>query len=59
MADRYFFTFEAVVLYLIRWEVVTRWIRRDAEAGQQRFAQLVSESMGAYADMFAGPSPQK
>lgn len=53
LAERYFFTFEAVVLYLIQWEVVYRWTRRNAELGQEKFDQLVSETMGEYADMFA------
>jgi hypothetical protein len=55
LADRCQFTFEAVVLYLIRWEVVYRWTRRDARVGQEKFNQLVSEAMGRYADMFALP----
>ena len=52
LAERYHFTFEAVVLYLIRWELVYRWTRRDATAGQEKFDQLVSESMGEYAEMW-------
>ena len=46
------FTFEAVVLYLIRWEILYRWTRRDAAAGQQKFDQLVAEAMGEYAEMW-------
>ena len=56
LAEQYYFTFEAVVLYLIRWEVVYRWTRRNAEAGQEKFDQLVSEAMGRYANMFAEQS---
>ena len=52
LADRFHFTFEAVVLYLIRWEIVYRWTMRDAEVGQEKFEQLVSEAMGEYADIF-------
>ena len=52
------FSFEAVVLYLIRWEVVYRWTRWDATAGQQKFQQLVSEAMGEFADLFEDQSPQ-
>ena len=47
------FSFEAVVLYLIRWEVVYRWTRRDETAGQEKFEQLVSEAMGEFADLFS------
>ena len=55
LAEQYHFTFEAVVLYLIRWEMVYRWTRRSTEAGQEKFEQLVSETMGEYADMFTAP----
>lgn len=51
------FSFEAVVLYLMRWEVVYRWTRRDATAGQQKFERLVSEAMGEFAGMFEGQFP--
>jgi hypothetical protein len=53
LADQYQFTFEAVVLYLIRWELVYRWTRRSVEAGQQKFEQLVTEAMGEFSNMFA------
>jgi len=54
LAEQFHFTFEAVVLYLIRWEVVCRWTQRNAEAGQEKFEQLVSEAMGEHAEMFTG-----
>lgn len=53
LADQYHFTFQAVVVYLIRWEIVYRWTRRDAEAGQEKFEQLASEAMAQYANLFA------
>ena len=52
LADQYRFTFEAVALYLIRWEIVFLWTARDAAAGQEKFGRLVSEAMGPYANMF-------
>lgn len=52
-ADHFHFSFEAVVLYLIRWEVVNRWVTRDAEVGQETFNQLVLEAMGPYANLYA------
>lgn len=54
LSEGYFFTFEAVLLYLIRWDLVDRWTQRDAQAGQQKFEQLVTDAMGDYAHMFAG-----
>ncbi len=53
MANQYFFSFEAVLLYLVRWEVVFRWTQRDSEAGRTKFEQLVTESMGEYAAIYA------
>lgn len=52
LADHHFFTFEAVVLYLMRWELVYRWTQRNAEVGQNTFEQLVTDAMGDFADMF-------
>lgn len=52
LAGQFHFSFEAVVLYLIRWEVVYRWTTRDAAAGQEKFEQLVAAAMGEFVDMF-------
>lgn len=53
LAEQYTFTFEAVVLYLLRWELVYRWTQRNAETGQEKFEQLVADAMGDFAEMFA------
>ena len=52
LAEEHFFSFEAVVLYLMRWELVYRWTQRDAEVGQRKFEQLVTDAMGEFANMF-------
>ena len=52
LAEQYFFSFEAVLLYLVRWEIVNRWTRRDAALGRQRFEQLVTESLDEYANLY-------
>ena len=52
LAEEHFLSFEAVVLYLMRWELVYRWTQRDAEVGQKKFEQLVSNAMGEFANMF-------
>jgi hypothetical protein len=52
LADQYQFSFEAVLLYLIRWEIVFYWTRRDAALGQEKFERLVANTMGKYATMF-------
>ena len=52
LAEQYFFSFEAVLLYLARWEIVSRWTSRDATLGRQRFEQLVTESLDEYANLY-------
>jgi len=49
-ADHYF-SFEAVALYVARWELMRAWRERDAERGRAVFESLVSEAMGEYADL--------
>lgn len=46
------FSFEAVLLYLLRWEFVYRWVGRNAQLGQERFQELVTQSMGPYATLY-------
>jgi hypothetical protein len=47
------FTFEALILYLVRWEIVYRWTTRDASKGQEKFEQLARDAMGEFAEMYA------
>lgn len=51
-AGEYDFSFEAVVLYLFRWEIVYRWTTRDAEAGLEQFEKLVGNAMAEHENMF-------
>jgi hypothetical protein len=41
------FDFEAVALYVIRWDLLDRWTRYDAEAAAARFDALVIEALKA------------
>ena len=52
LSQQFSYTFEAVVLYLIRWDTVFRWTKRDTDVGRQRFEKLVTDAMGEYAEMF-------
>ncbi len=52
MAERYTFSFEAILLYLARWEVIDRWTSRDPEAGRIRFESILTETVGDYAQLF-------
>lgn len=47
------FDFEAVVLYVLRWNIIDRWSRYDAAAAAERFDALVREGLCEYADVFA------
>jgi hypothetical protein len=49
-ADHYF-SFEAVALYVARWELMRTWRERDAGRGRAVFESLVSEALGDYANL--------
>lgn len=51
LSERYYFTFESIVLYLVRWEIVKRWTHLDPERGHQRFGNLLKETLGDYAQL--------
>lgn len=50
--QQYTFSFEAVLLYLARWEIIDRWTSRDLRAGQERFHSILTETLGEYAHLF-------
>jgi len=50
-AEDYYFTFEAVVLYLARWEIIHHWQQLQAERGRAVFEALVTEALGEYAKL--------
>jgi hypothetical protein len=52
MAEHYTFSFEAILLYLARWEIIDRWTSCDAHAGQLRFESILTETLGEYAQLF-------
>ncbi|TWU45099.1 hypothetical protein Q31b_02700 [Novipirellula aureliae] len=41
--QRYHFSFESIVLYLARWEILHRWSSQNADRGRERFDHLVDE----------------
>ena len=50
-AQQYHFSFEAIILYLARWEIVDRWSSQNADEGRRRFDELIMETMGEYANI--------
>jgi hypothetical protein len=43
------FDYEAVVYYVLRWALIDRWSRYDAEAATTRFAELLDEALAEFA----------
>lgn len=52
MGEKFGFSFEAVLFYLARWEIIDRWTTRDVEAGRQRFETMITETLGEHAYLF-------
>lgn len=46
LAERHYFSFETILLYLARWEIVDRWTRLNESVGRQRFNSLLQETLG-------------
>jgi len=47
------FSFEAVVLYIVRWDIIRHWQQLQAERGRAVFEALVTEAMGEYAKLYS------
>lgn len=52
LTDRYYFDFEAVMVYLARWDIINNWLSHDPEEGRQRFDELTEEALGEYVAIF-------
>jgi hypothetical protein len=52
-ADEYSFSFEAVVLYLARWNIMAQSQQLQAERGRPVFEALVREVLGEYANVYS------
>jgi hypothetical protein len=42
------FDFEAVVLYVLRWDIINRWIHYDEQVARLRFDELVEDGLGKF-----------
>ena len=49
----HYFDFEAVVIYVLRWDLIDRWVRYDSEAAIERFRNLVDAGVGEFNQLFA------
>jgi hypothetical protein len=52
MQDYDLFSFEAVVLYIARWDIIRHWQQLQAERGRAVFEELVTEAMGEYTKLY-------
>jgi hypothetical protein len=48
-AEGHYFDFEAVALYVLRWDLLRRWTSQDPVAARERFDELMEASWGKYA----------
>ena len=53
MQDYDLFSFEAVVLYIARWDIIRDWQQLQAERGRIVFEGLVTEAMGEYSKLYS------
>ena len=49
----HFFDFEAVVIYVLRWDLIDRWTHYEAGGARDRILELADVSLGDYRRMFA------
>ncbi len=49
----HYFDFEAVVVYVLRWDVIDRWSRYNSSKAKQRFDDMAASALGDYARVFA------
>jgi len=52
-AEDYDFSFEAVVLYIARWDIIRHWQQLQAERGRAVFEALVTEALDEYAKLYS------
>jgi Protein of unknown function (DUF2764) len=50
-SDDYYFSFEAVVLYIARWDIIRHWQQLQPERGREVFEALVTEVLGEHAKL--------
>jgi hypothetical protein len=52
-AEDYSFSFEAIVLYVGRWDVVRQWQELHTDRGRDIFEKLVTEVLGDHANIYS------
>ena len=49
----HYFDFEAVAIYVLRWDLIDRWTHYDNEGARDRIIQLTESSLGDFRHLFA------
>ncbi|RLA21537.1 MAG: hypothetical protein DRQ61_01005 [Gammaproteobacteria bacterium] len=49
----HYFDFEAVVVYVLRWDVIDRWSHYNIGKSEKRFNDMAESALGEYAKMFS------
>jgi hypothetical protein len=53
VADEEPFGFAAVFAFVFKWDILKRWLSYDAQAGKERFVELLKEVIGEHQRFFA------
>lgn len=48
----HYFDFEAVAIYVLRWDLIDRWTRYDGAVATERVLKLADEGLGGFREMF-------
>ncbi len=52
IGEDHYFDFDAVVIYVMRWDLVDRWTRYHGEKALHRFHGLVEQGLAGYGSLF-------
>ncbi|NVK42328.1 MAG: hypothetical protein HWE39_13890 [Oceanospirillaceae bacterium] len=52
--EEHWFDFVAVVVYVLRWNLIDRWVRYSETVATQRFDALTEAGLDRFADLFSG-----
>ena len=53
LEDGRVFTFDAVLIYLFKWDILRRWLAHDVAGAAARFEALVDRTLGEHGRLFA------
>ncbi|MEM9844604.1 MAG: hypothetical protein AAF965_07370 [Pseudomonadota bacterium] len=57
-AAHHLFDFEAVVIYVLKWNIFDRWAKADSSAAAQRFSELSEEALKNFPQLQTEGAPQ-